>query len=227
MRGIFVTGTGTEIGKTYVCGAIARYFTEKKLSLAYYKAALSGADSVENSDAGYVRRAGGLDEDDASLLSYLYSRPLSPHLAARLEGRYADLGVILKAFRSLAGRYDYVLTEGAGGIVCPVVCEKGRRLFYTDILKAMGLPVIVAADAGLGTINYCALTCEYLKNRGFDVRGIILNRYDEQSLMHRDNLFMVEDITGVKVIATLAEGAKIPQLRGRGLEEYFADVSAC
>ena len=72
MRGLFVTGTGTDIGKTYVSAAIARELTSLNLKLAYYKAAVSGSDCIEHSDAGYVRDHGGITQETDSLLSYLY-----------------------------------------------------------------------------------------------------------------------------------------------------------
>lgn len=224
MKSLFITGTGTDIGKTYVSAAVARYMTGKHLNLGYYKAAVSGAPSIEASDAGYVRAHGNIRQETESLLSYLYQRPLSPHLAARIEGNPADLEVIKSSFRALGKDYDYVLSEGAGGIVCPVVYEEGRRLFYTDIIKALGMSVAVVADAGLGTINYCVLTSGYLKAQGIKCKGFIFNRYDEKSVMHVDNLKMVEELTGHRVIAVLPQGSEDLVLRARPLEEYFDAV---
>ncbi len=225
MRSLFVTGTGTDIGKTYVSAAIARYFTKRNLAIAYYKAAVSGADSIEESDAGFVRDSAGIKQETSSLLSYLYKRPLSPHLAARIEGNFASLDKIKQDYLSLASKYDYVLSEGAGGIICPVVVEPNLRIFYQDIIKTLGAPVVIVADAGLGTINHTILTFEYLKARNIKVQGVILNRFDKSSVMHLDNLKMIEDLSGIKVIATLANDALDLVLLQKPLEEYF-DVIA-
>src|SRR5574344_553200 len=143
MRGLFVTGTGTDIGKTYVSAAIARELTSKNLSLAYYKAAVSGADSIEESDAGYVRDAANIRQDTDTLLSYLYKKPLSPHLAARGENKFASLEHIKSAFDSLKSKYDYVLSDAAGGIICPIVYEKDSKIMYLDILKTLNLPCVI------------------------------------------------------------------------------------
>ncbi len=225
MRSLFVTGTGTDIGKTYVSAAIARYFTKRNLAIAYYKAAVSGAESIEQSDAGFVRDSAGIRQETSSLLSYLYKRPLSPHLAARIEGNFASLEKIKQDFLSLDGKYDYVLSEGAGGIICPVVVEDNNRIFYQDIIRALGVPVVIVADAGLGTINHTILTFEYLKAHEIKVQGVILNRFDKSSLMHTDNLKMIEDLSGVKVIATLANNEKELSLLQKPLEEYFDVIS--
>lgn len=221
MRGLFVTGTGTDIGKTYVSAAIARELTDKNLSLAYYKAAVSGADSIELSDAGFVKKAANIKQDTASLLSYLYKNPLSPHLAARVENRFASLEVIKESFDKLKSQYDYVLSEGAGGIICPVVYEKDKKIMYLDILKLLKLPCVVVADAGLGTINHTVLTLSYLKLNGVKVQGVILNNYDNSSLMHQDNLYMINEISGYKVIATLGKGQQKLNLLDKKMEDYF------
>ncbi len=222
MRGLFVTGTGTDIGKTYVSAAIARELTRKNLKLAYYKAAVSGSDSIEHSDAGFVRDEGGIHQKTESLLSYLYLNPLSPHLAARKEQRFASLETIKDSFAALKESYDYVLSEGAGGIICPVVWEEQCHLMYTDIIKALKLNVVIVADAGLGTINHTVLTISYLKEQGIGIKGVILNNYDEGSIMHQDNFKMIEEISGIRVIATLKKGERDLKLYGTmNMEDYF------
>lgn len=221
MRGLFVTGTGTDIGKTYVSAAIARELTKKNMALAYYKAAVSGSDCIEHSDAGYVRDSSGIKQNTESLLSYLYEKPLSPHLAARGEKRFASLDKILNDFNSLRDKYDYVLSEGAGGIICPVVWEKNSHIMYLDILKALKLNAVVVADAGLGTINHTVLTISYLTSHNVKVKGVILNNFDTDSIMHNDNLHMIEELSSVKVIATLGKGERDLNLRYQNMEDYF------
>ncbi|MGN1281655.1 MAG: dethiobiotin synthase [Succinivibrio sp.] len=221
MRGLFVTGTGTDIGKTYVSAAIAKAMTDSRFSLAYYKAAVSGADSIEQSDAGYVKRQASIRQDTESLLSYLYKKPLSPHLAARGEHRFASLDKIRSDFKSLAEKYDYVLSEGAGGVICPVVWEDDCHLMYSDIIKALNLPCVVVADAGLGTINHTVLTVSYLKAHNIKVSGVILNRFDENSPMHKDNLYMIEQLSEVRVIGYVKSDSQDLTLTDRRIEEYF------
>ena len=222
MKALFVTGTGTDIGKTYVSAALARAMTKKNLKLAYYKAAVSGAESIESSDAGYVSMQAQLKQETSSLLSYLYKKPVSPHLAARGENRFASLDKIKEDFKNLAD-YDYVLVEGAGGIICPVVWEENLKLMYTDIIKALNLSVMVVADAGLGTINHTVLTLNYLKSLGIKIQGVILNRYDENSLMHKDNLYMIEQLSNIKVVAVLANKGQDLKFMQDNVENYFEE----
>lgn len=133
----------------------------------------------------------------------------------------AKLDKILEKFNALRDNYDYVLSEGAGGIICPVVWEKDCHLMYLDILKAMKLPCVVVADAGLGTINHTVLTISYLNANDVKVQGVILNKFDKNSIMHQDNLSMIEQISNVKVIATLADGKQDLELLDKNMEDYF------
>lgn len=225
MKSVFVTGTGTDVGKTRVCSAIARYFTKNGLSFAYYKAAASGTLCLPKSDPGLVKAAASLTQRDDTLVSYLYEHPLSPHLAARVEdGRFVDPDVVERAWRALGKDFEYVLTEGAGGIVCPVAYEKGRKLFYLDLLKRFGCGALIVANAGLGTINHTVLTYQYLKDHGVEVKGVILNRYDHDNLMHKDNEFMIKEITGLDTIAHVRDGSMDLEDITKPPEELFDEV---
>ena len=224
MRGIFVTGTGTDIGKTYVSTLICKHLVNLNYDIAYYKAAISGALSTEESDAGCVKKFAGLKQKSESLLSYLYKDPLSPHLAARIENNFANLDKIKEDFTKVALAHDLVLVEGSGGIVCPIVYEKECKILLEDIIKSLGLNVIVVADAGLGTINQVTLTCNYLKSRNFKINGIIFNNFEDGNLMHQDNLKMVEALNDVKVIATVSRGGNDLKLRLASLVSVFDEI---
>lgn len=225
MRAVFVTGTDTDIGKTYVSALMCKTLVKQNLNVGYYKAAISGADNIKGSDAGYVKDVAGLKQSYESLLSYLYQDPLSPHLAARLEKRFVDLKKVKDDFNQVAALYDYVLMEGSGGIVCPIVYERYNKILLEDIVKLLGLSVVVVADAGLGTINQTTLCCHYLNSKGIKVNGIILNNFDENKMMHQDNLMMIEDINKVKVIATVASQSTELSMRINSLTDVFSSIT--
>lgn len=206
-NGIFITGTGTDIGKTYVTALLAKSLVEKGINAGYYKAAISGAESIEESDAGYVKRISGINQETNTLLSYLYKNPLSPHLSARIEGNPVELEKVKNDFQAVTNTHEYVFVEGSGGIVCPIRLDEKSFIMLEDIVKALNLSTLVVADAGLGTINAVVLTVSYLREKNIGVKGIILNNYDDSQLMHRDNLFMIEKLTGVKVIGTVSKNA--------------------
>lgn len=214
-KGLFVLGTGTDIGKTYVTGLILKYMRDNGYDATYFKAALSGAVRDENGllipgDAVEVLSMANLKEDTDFLVPYIYETAVSPHLASQIEGNPVDLTVVKDAYDEVSKKYDYIVMEGSGGIVCPIRYEgkdDENNIMLEDIIKYLGLDVILIADAGLGTINSIVTTVEYLKNRNIHVCGIIMNNYKDE-LMENDNIKMVEDLCDVPVIAKVYENDK-------------------
>ena len=109
-----------------------------------------------------------------------------------------------------------MIVEGAGGITCPLRLE-GEKYLLKDLIKDLGMDIIIVADGGLGTINSTLLTVEYARANGINVQGIILNNYLADDFMYRDNLHQTEYLTGVKVIETVSPNSANIKL----LEQYF------
>lgn len=229
-RALFVTATGTDAGKTYVAALIVKRLRAAGISAGYYKAALSGAEErggkLVPGDADFVARESGMAEAPESLVSYVYKNPLSPHLAAQIEGNPPELDVIKRDFALALKKYDYLCVEGCGGIVCPIRWDD-KRLMLEDIIKACGLSVVIVSPSGLGSINSAVLTAGHARASGIDVRGIIMNGYDETQLMHRDNKKMIEELTGVRVAACVKRGdleLDIPVAELCGLFKEAAEI---
>lgn len=204
-KGIFITGTDTDIGKTYVTALLVKTLREAGYDVGYYKAAISGADSVAESDAGFVNRFAGIGESEDMLLSYLYKHAVSPHLAARMEGHPVEKEVILAGWARAAARYPYVTMEGSGGICCPIRHDEKAVYCLEDIVHWLHLPSLIVADAGLGTINHVVLTAFYMKARELPVKGVLLNNW-KGGVMEEDNVKMIEEMTGLPVLAKIRRG---------------------
>lgn len=229
-KGLFVIGTGTDIGKTYVTGLLLKYLRDSGYNACYFKAALSGA--VKNpdgalipGDAVEVLSMANLDEDTDFVVPYVYETAVSPHLASRIEGHPVEMDVVRDAYNKVASKYDYVLMEGSGGIVCPIRYEgkdSKNNIMLEDIINELDLNVVLIADAGLGTINSIVTTYEYLKNRNITICGIIMNNYKDE-IMEKDNVLMVEHITGIPVIAKVYKNDKnlSPLVDDEVLISYF------
>lgn len=226
-KGIFITATGTDMGKTYITALIVKKLAESGVNAGYYKAALSGAEERDGmlipGDAAHVKEVAAIEQDLGTMVSYVYKTSVSPHLAARIEGNPVDLDTVRRDFESLCGRYDYITAEGSGGIVCPIRVDE-QTIFLEDIIKILNLPGIIVADGGLGTINSVVLTAEYMKQKEIPVKGIILNNYDAQSLMHCDNLEMIERLTGIPVIATAEHGCNDLDIDKEFLKSLYEEV---
>lgn len=208
-KGIFITATGTDAGKTFVTALLIKKLRQKGINAGYYKAALSGAvrkgQKLIPGDADYVKRTAGIDTPLEKMVSYIYETAVSPHLACELEGNPVELKKVLADYREACSLHDYITAEGSGGILCPI-----RRSMYMleDLIKAMELGILIVAPAGLGTINNTILTIEYARSREIPVKGVILNWFHPGDPMEEDNRTFIEDYTGIPVIACVQDGAQ-------------------
>ena len=207
---LFITGTGTDIGKTYVTGLILKKFQDNQKNAAYYKAAMSGNDrrpdgTLIPGDALHVKTVSGISQPLEEMCPYVYETAVSPHLASQIEGNPVDMETVLQTFDTVCDRYDYVTAEGSGGILCPLRSDE-QNIQLEDFIKARDLNCLIIADAGLGTINSVVLTVEYMRTHDLPVKGIIFNHYEAGNRLHEDNLFMCETMTGLKVLACVKAG---------------------
>ena len=209
-KAIFITGTGTDIGKTYVTGLIVKKLAENGTAAAYYKAAMSGNDrrpdgSLIPGDALFVKNTSGIAQPLETMCPYIYENAYSPHLASRIEGNPVEMPVVKEGFQKLAGEYDFITMEGSGGILCPI-CFDEAKIQLEDVIKELNLSSLLIADAGLGTINSVVLTAEYMKARNLTIKGIIFNNYHPGNIMEDDNIRMCEYMTGLPTLAKVSPG---------------------
>jgi len=212
-KALFVTGTGTDVGKTYVTGLIVKKLQDAGLDAGYYKAALSGAEPdgeghLIPGDAAWVKQAAGLPDPLEDLVTYVYQEAVSPHLAARHTGVPVELERIRTDFARAGAGHEYLTMEGSGGILCPLRWDARQRLLLEDVIQRLDLGCVIVADAGLGTINSTVLTVEYLRHRNIPVRGIFFNHWIPGDAMREDNRAMVERLTEVPVLACIQAGDK-------------------
>ena len=158
-------------------------------------------------DADYVKRIANLSDTQEQLVSYVYKEAVSPHLAARKEGNPVELAKVKVDFDAASNRHEFVFAEGSGGIICPIRYDD-QKIFLVDIMKMLDLPLLIVTTAALGSINACVLTVEYARSRGLAVCGLIVNRYGSSGNleMEDDNIRMMQDLTGLEVIAKVKDG---------------------
>lgn len=209
-KAVFIAGTSTDVGKTFVTALILKKLRGSKINAGYYKAALSGAEEAGGKlipgDAKYVCDVSGIKENPQTLVSFIYKTPVSPHLAARLENNPVDLNKIESDFDALTQVYDYITVEGSGGIVCPLRVDD-KVIMLTDVIKRLNLDIVIVASSLLGTINSAVLTVEYARKLNICVKAVIMNYFDKDNFMHIDNKKQIEKFTGVPVIASVSKNA--------------------
>ena len=177
-RGIFITGTDTGVGKTVVAATLARLLRMNGVSVGVMKPVTSGC-RLENGlpvsdDARLLCEAAGIELSD-DVAPYRLREALAPAEAARIDGVRIDFAVIKNAFARLTAAYQYVIVEGAGGLMVPL----SGGLLIADLARELELPLLVVARPGLGTINHTVLTCFAARQLGLQVAGVIVNGMPE------------------------------------------------
>ena len=192
-QGFFVTGTDTEVGKTFVTALLGRVFQEMGRDVGVMKPVQCGGD-----DAAFLRKVLGISDPLSEINPCYAPEPLSPHLAFARQKKRVEVSRILRGYDRLSRRHEVMLVEGAGGVMVPV---RGRYLMV-DLMTDLALPVIVVARAGLGTINHTLLTIEQLRARGLTVAGLILNQSvaGPKGAAEEDNPRTLQKLSGVPVI---------------------------
>ncbi len=187
MRGVFITGTDTGIGKTRVGAALARLLTARGLRVRARKPVESGCaagpDGLLPRDAALLREAAGRSEPLESICRHRLQAPISPERAAEMEGIALDLGQLHAACLVDVRNDDFLLVEGAGGFYSPLA----RGVLNADLAGGLGLPVLVVAADRLGTLNHTLLTVEAVRMRGLAVAGLVLNQPVPQMDPQMDN----------------------------------------
>lgn len=222
---LFVTGTGTDVGKTYVTALIVKKLYERNKQVAYYKAAMSGNERLSDGslipgDALYVKNISKIEQPLDEMCPYVYETAVSPHLASKIEGNSVDIEKVIKDFDKVCSKYEYITAEGSGGIVCPLRYDE-QKILLQDFIKSCNLNCLIIADAGLGTINSVVLTVEYMKLNNINIKGIIFNNYEEGNILHEDNKYMCENMTGLKVLACVKKGDTNIDISVKTLEDLY------
>lgn len=204
MKGLFVTGSDTEVGKTIVTGLLGRYMAERGIDVITQKWIQSGAsDGCDDIDVHLeLMNKSRLDFEGylLDMVPYSFELPASPHLAARAEGREIDPERIKESFHRLAEKFDIVLAEGIGGALVPY----DENNLVIDIAGELDLSVLIVAGNRLGAINHTLLTIEAIKSRGMEIAGIVFNggRGGDKVILE-DNPRIVEKVSGEKVCGVL------------------------
>jgi dethiobiotin synthetase len=192
LKGIFVTGTDTAVGKTYVSCSIVRGFKKRGFNVGVFKPAATG----NREDVVGLMRAAGIDEPLDVVNPLFFKYPLAPMVSAGLSGKSVDLVKMRKAYEVLRKKYGCMIVEGAGGVYVPV--KKGYFVF--DMIKEFKLPVVVVAKPFLGTINHTLLTVNFLKSKGVKVLGVIISGGKNKTLSEKTNPKLIKELTGLPVV---------------------------
>jgi dethiobiotin synthetase len=211
-RGIFVTGTGTEVGKTVVAAAIARTLAAEGRRVAVFKPCVTGLDeflapdgpnsgdigpkSAHRPDHEVLRDAAGSSQSDEEIAPYRYGPPASPHLAAALAGEEIEPQRLREVAAAAADGAEEIVCEGVGGLLVPLAPGYSVR----DLAADLDYPLVVVASPGLGTINHTLLTVESARTAGLEVAAVVLTPWpDQPTELERSNRETIAAVGEVEV----------------------------
>jgi dethiobiotin synthetase len=199
-RGCFVTGSDTGAGKTVVACAIVRALCARGIDVGVLKPIETGVGEAGPLDAIALRNAAGSDEPVAAICPQQFALPAAPTVAAQHAQRKIDLDAIDRSFAHCTTRHDFVLAEGAGGLLVPAA----EGLSMADLAKRFELPLVVAVRAALGTINHTLLTLEAAAARDIDLLGVVISHVDgELSPADEANLGHLREALGERLIGEI------------------------
>lgn len=205
---LYVVGTDTDVGKSVLSLLLMQFFYAKGATPFYIKSLQTGCGNArdKDSDAGFIYR--NIDalkgKDPAGSVTYCFKNPKAPYFAARNEGKKIDLKVIQEFVDIKSRIFSPVILEAAGGLLVPI----NEEVLMIDLIKIMGLRPVIAARAGLGTINHTLLTIEAMERRGIKPAGVVFLDPGETEISRElidENIEAVERFSGIRVAGIIGK----------------------
>ena len=207
MRGVFIAGTDTGVGKTFITAGLVSLLLKTGIKVGVMKPVASGAitqnSKLVSEDVEFFYKIFKLKDAYNVVNPFCFKTPIAPGVAARQENVIVDLNTIKQNFNKLLKRYDYVIVEGAGGLMSPVT---EKYLTNADLAKELALSVIIVCRTNLGTINHTMLTIEYAKQiKKIDIQGIILNHQlnIDGDISTKTNPEVIKEMSGIKILGII------------------------
>ena len=221
MTAVFVTATGTGVGKTFVATGLIRHFRSAGRTVDVIKPVVSGFDGGEDSDPARLLAALGRsvsDEEIARMSPWRFSAPLSPDMAARREQRAISFTEVVEFCRgATAQRRDVLLIEGIGGIMVPL----DDRHTVLDLMSLLRIPIVLLAGSYVGTLSHILTSLEVLARRNLDVAAVVVSESEDSAASLADTVATLERFAdSIDVIG-------LPRLpSGAGEHPAFARLAA-
>lgn len=203
--GIFVTGTDTECGKTIIAGGVARALLRRSFNVGVMKPVASSGDPHRepgaktkwiSEDALHLRSAAATSDSLQLINPVCFKAALAPWPASLLEKKSINLNRVMMNYRELCRRHDFLVVEGAGGVMVPIK----RKFDMIDLIARMKLPAMVVANPGLGTINHTLLTVQALKQEGIPLAGVVINNYQGKTRAEQTNPRVLQRILKRRIV---------------------------
>jgi dethiobiotin synthetase len=203
MSGVFIAGTDTGVGKTCITASLVYALRRDGIDAVAMKPLATGKARkgvFESEDAEILARYSDADEDEYRLINPVFlPEEASPYMACKLLNMSIDMSKVFYAYDTLKDKHEFLLVEGIGGVMVPI----SSGYYVIDMMKDMGLPVIIVARAKVGTINHTLLTVNACRDNGLRVTGIVVNMIDYSNRVEAYTPSVIEELSGIPVIGSI------------------------
>ncbi|MFM8392163.1 MAG: dethiobiotin synthase [Methylophilaceae bacterium] len=208
-RAMFVTGTDTDAGKTYISAALLRHFAAQSLRVVGMKPVASGATELDgvlhNSDVTQLRQASNVQADVRWINPYCFAPAIAPHIAAQQAGVTIDLQQIKQAYEQLCGMADVVVVEGAGGWLVPL---NGQQTI-ADLAQLLDIPIVLVVRIRLGCINHALLSVADIQRRGLTLLGWVANCMEDEMPVMQENIATLQQLIAAPCLAVVGHHGQV------------------
>ena len=202
MRSYFITGTDTDVGKTFVTAGLASSMKKMGINIGIMKPFAAGTidnNGYKSNDVNLLLEAAQITDEEQLVNPYFFPIPASPFTAMQNLSVSIDVEIVLNNFKKLARLHDVLLVEGIGGIMTPIL----KNYFVTNLIKEMNLETIVVTSSRIGTINHTIMTIKMCQEFGIKIRGIIINNVTLTGYQVNELKRDIEELTGNSVLGSI------------------------
>ncbi|MCX7913137.1 MAG: dethiobiotin synthase [Thermodesulfovibrionales bacterium] len=210
-KGIFITATDTGVGKTIVSAMTVRALLQKGFRVGVMKPFETGCLKENNellpSDGIFLREMAEIEESIDLINPSRFELPLSPLAASWIEKKVVEIDKVIHSYELLRKKYDFLVVEGAGGILVPIYIDNNSKVIYiADLIKMFGIPTLIVSRPTLGTINHTLLTVKYALSYGIKVLGVIINYSNPpgKDISEESNPLILKKISPVPILGIIS-----------------------
>jgi len=201
LKSLFITGTDTDVGKTYIATGLAVSFRKMGINVGVMKPFAAGRaqkKGYKSEDIVILSRAAMACDPEKLVNPQFFKIPASPYTAWKTLKTKPKISTILSSFKKLTKLHDMILVEGMGGIMTPIL----KNYYITNLIKEMKIPTVIVTRSKIGTVNHTIMTCKMCEKYKIPVKGIIINNFDDGypiPELKRD----LQNLTGIKVLGSI------------------------
>jgi len=202
MKSLFITGTDTDVGKTYVVAGLAVTLRKMGIDIGIMKPYAAGAPQkkgFKSEDVEILSRAAQVSDPEELMNPQFFEMAASPYTASKNLKVKVKVDSVLSNFKILSKLHSMILVEGMGGIMTPIL----KNYFVTNLIKDMKLPAVIVTRTKIGTVNHTIMTCKMCEKYKIPVKGIIINNFDSDGYQVKDLTRDLKSLTGVPILGTI------------------------